>query len=464
MRVDAEAMSSNATLSEVAGRFLDLASRAAAEGQPLRFDKSGLPPWALRYPYKLQDWPTFLDPEACRRFGAAAVRVSRLVKSVPQRIFDGDAERISAFYGFAQPDQVAMALSEPNGIPGALTRVDCIDGPSGLRCLECNATGFLGGWQGTLFARRLLENPWMREFLARNGLSASYIDPMQRLYTHIAGEAVAGSLVTGDELNVAFLVGDHPLPPFAPVFAEDFDRLVGHLLPGLSGRLIFCRAGELRNERGSLLAAGKRMHAVVEYHGGMTPPPVFRALKLGMVNVYNGPSVLLLSDKRNLALLSEHEESDAFTAGEREDIRSYIPWSRLVREGATTFHGERVVFPGFLLAERERLVIKDGLSTRGEGVHIGAACGGEEWAGIIQRSLATGSWMAQELVPSFSYLYQEAGGEVSPHDLVWGLFAFGDTHGGIFLRMMPQGRGGIINSARGASEGLVYKVSTREEP
>jgi hypothetical protein len=65
----------------------------------------------------------------------------------------------------------------------------------------------------------------------------------------------------------------------------------------------------------------------------------------------------------------------------------------------------------------------------------------------------------QEHVESRPYLYQLGEQGSAVHDVIWGLFCFGNLYGGAFLRMLPKGSGdGVINSARGATEGILLEV------
>ena len=67
--------------------------------------------------------------------------------------------------------------------------------------------------------------------------------------------------------------------------------------------------------------------------------------------------------------------------------------------------------------------------------------------------------LLQEYVTSRPYLFQCGDRGWARHQAVWGTFSFGGTYGGGFLRLLPLDRGPeIINSARGATEGLIFEV------
>ena len=71
------------------------------------------------------------------------------------------------------------------------------------------------------------------------------------------------------------------------------------------------------------------------------------AVKKGNLVLCNGPVARIVSNKLNLALLSEHQDTDMFTLEERETIKKHIPWTRKIVD----------VDSAFLLDRREHLVL-----------------------------------------------------------------------------------------------------------
>jgi glutathione synthase/RimK-type ligase-like ATP-grasp enzyme len=116
-----------------------------------------------------------------------------------------------------------------------------------------------------------------------------------------------------------------------------------------------------------------------------------------------------------------------------------------------------------LAGRREGFVLKPAVGARGEGVHVGKFTPPARWAEALAEALAAGDWIAQEYVEPLSVEYQIGAEGCTPHEVIWGIFVLGETLGGGFLRMMPRGAGdGVINSARGATEGPIFEV--RERP
>ena len=86
----------------------------------------------------------------------------------------------------------------------------------------------------------------------------------------------------------------------------------------------------------------------------------------------NGPVSRMLASKLNLALLSGHEHMDVFDTEEKEFIDRYVPWTRKIMPGKTSFaEGKTIDLPDFIRSNRQKLVLKPGGSYGGKGVCVG---------------------------------------------------------------------------------------------
>ncbi|HVS00867.1 MAG TPA: hypothetical protein VMW27_29880 [Thermoanaerobaculia bacterium] len=449
-------------LSPTAERFLDHVLREPEAGRRMDYrEAADRSEWVRLSTYRLQPWPVFLGLEKRRQIEHATLEMLRLVRGIPERIFDRDARRIWEFYGWGSELHVAFLLEPPDGFAGSLARCDFIDDGAGLRCMEVNMTAFLGGWQLRFWDRACLEAPSIVSFLRQEGIDPVHRDPWHAAFSHVVRDVQEKGLAGDGVLNVA-LVTAAEVAEMADSLVE-LNELYTAVLEStglsLSGRLFVCSyAGDLAPKRGALFHGDAQIHAVVEYTNDLTPQEVYRCFKAETLGLYNGPLTALLGDKRNLALLSQFADSDRFDREEREFINSHIPWSREVVDGKTRFAGETVSLLDFALAHRERLVLKAAQGVGGKGVHIGSATPQDEWERRLRAAAGSKGWLLQELVRSRPYLGQDAAGP-APHDVVWGTFGFGSSYGGAFLRMLPSGGvPGVINAARGATEGFVFEV------
>jgi hypothetical protein len=104
------------------------------------------------------------------------------------------------------------------------------------------------------------------------------------------------------------------------------------------------------------------------------------------------------------------------------------------------------------------MVLKPANQLGGADVHLGRTTPPERWAELVRQAVGAGSWVAQELVESLPYVYQAGEEGWAEHDVIWGLFVFGGSYQGGFLRMLPKAERRVVNTTRGASEGILFEV------
>ncbi|HXU45414.1 MAG TPA: hypothetical protein VN783_07805 [Thermoanaerobaculia bacterium] len=462
MAIPEEARATAVDLSEAASKFLDYVAAHPDAARRLDYAAADLPAWVQLYTYKLQTWPVLVDRRKLEEIERATIAITKLFRSVPERIFDGDPRRISSFYGVNE-DWVTLILEPPSGIESSLARCDLVDSDTGLKCVEVNLSANLGGWQLRFFEEVCRRNPSIARFFEREGIAPRHRDPWRILFHHVAEESRRAAICEGGELNTALVVDSWLLPA-----TEESTRSLNEVYSaalrsnGASpcGKLVLCSYPDgLTGKGGRLYHGDTQVHAVVEYTQEVTSASVYRCFKADKICLFNGPLSQFMGSKRVLALLSEHEGSARFSDDERALIRAHIPWSRDVTAGETTFRGEATSLLDLLVARQGEFVLKPNLGSQGEGVYVGRSTAPEEWEQCVRSAAANGGWVVQEHIDSRPYLYQagEAGSDL--HDTVWGTFCFGDIYGGGFLRIMPRGRGsGVINAARGAALAFIFEV------
>jgi hypothetical protein len=444
------------SLSPQAAELLDLAERHPERRSRLDLKTLGLPDRLVKWIGRFQSWPTFLAPPKLTELQLATLAVPQLLKTIPERIFDNDVHHIARFFGESE-EVVRLLFEVPRGIASALVRCDFLHTAAGFKCIEPNVSARIGGWEHVFIAEKVLQQPWVQDLLARHGTSAWYRNPFRILFDHVAASAVAPALRRDGELNTAFLMSVEIWPALEQVLAGFYAAALAESTPRLTGKVVFIPRDLLREAGGHLFAGATRIDVMIDLE--YPPDPlVVRSFRAGHVDLYNSPAANLLGDKRTLALLSENESSERFSVEERAAIRAYIPWTRIVRPGPADLAGERISLPELLSARREHLVLKHAYIHSGEAVHIGRETSHERWEELARRALQEGHWLVQERLESLPYWYQSGDQDMAPHEVVWGTFAVGDRYGGGFLRMARKGEAGVVNTALGASDGLILEV------
>jgi glutathione synthase/RimK-type ligase-like ATP-grasp enzyme len=192
----------------------------------------------------------------------------------------------------------------------------------------------------------------------------------------------------------------------------------------------------------------------------MVSPPVLEVFKAGNVRLITGPITDLLSNKLNLALLSNYQENkNAFSEEEKKVIDKYVPWSRKMIPGSTTYGARTIKLPDFLLANKDKFILKPANGYGGKDVLIGKRIPGGKWEELIKTAMSRKDWLVQEFVDSSPGLYQAGENGCERHDMVWGFFVLGSTYAGAWVRVLPQKNNkGIINCHQGASVSLTFEV------
>ena len=463
--VPQEVRESHADLGPTSARFLEYVLRHPEMAQRVDYRKSDILLEPMRQgPANLQPWPTLMGADKRQRIAAATVGLVELAKIIPERLFASDHRRIRDFYGLRDESLSALLLSKPNGIAGCFARCDLIDDGTDFKCLEMNVSASLGGWQIRFFHLACLANPGVAAFLAAEGVEPHHRDPWRSALAVIVRQGLEQGHDENGEFNVAVAVS-RETSRFEQVISmmhELLQEVLGEIGGGHRGQLVKSLYPNDLVPRGDRLYHRKlRISAVIEPTGHPTPKDVYRCFKAGRVGLYNGPISTLLTPKSNLAVLSEHEESDLLSAEEREVVRRHVPWSRLVADGPTTYHGERVSnLIDFAVARRESLVLKPVGGFQSMGVHIGWRTSPAEWEQHLRGTAGSGKVLLQELVASRQYFYQQGEEGWGPHQAIWGTFSLGGTYGGSFVRLLPVAGGPrVINaSIEGATMGLVYEV------
>lgn len=433
--------------------YLDRASFRALEEKDFR----------IRDP--IQPWPTLVDDESNRKIGKATLDMAAVIKRIPSVIFDLDPESISEYYHLDLSFIRHFVLETVNEhtIPGAIGRGDFIKTADRLWCLEFNMGSNLGGlWEARAWEQRMLSVPAIADYLSRKNLRVKARNSLKLMMRHFIDSTKTFAAGSG-QLNIAYALTKDELVAedraMASYFEEDFHVALEECNAGLKGRFLTCAFSEINTENGHVFLRGIPVHILVEFTGGDVPLHILRCQQRGNINIYNGPISYLLCNKLNFALLSEFQDAGVFTEEEQEVIQQHVPWTRRVQEIEADFHGVTVQLLEFIRENRKQLVLKKSLSRSGYDVVAGKSATLEQWEKAIAHALFEKDWIVQEYVecPAFPYQYGNYG--QCPHDVIWGTFAFGETYGGAFLRMLPRNLNSIVNASRGSVDGIVLEVS-----
>ena len=174
---------------------------------------------------------------------------------------------------------------------------------------------------------------------------------------------------------------------------------------------IICSPDELSYADGRLyaLADGVRTRIDVVYKRVLTSEflmrygddvfvhPLVLAYAAGSICMVNSFRAKLLHKKSIFALLTDDRLQDRFSAEERDAIGRYVPWTRLLHAGESTYAGERINLIDFTRKNQERLLLKPNDEYGGKGIIIGWESSVDEWDRGVQEALQS-QFVVQERV------------------------------------------------------------------
>ncbi len=409
--------------------------------------------------FKSQPWPTFINTKKKKEMAEAAQKINDLIKSIIPRFLSYDIQKISSHYEI-DPYRVRYLMFgvDENYLKNLLARGDFMVTPTGeFKCLEFNINANLGGWELDVLEPVYTETPIIAKFLKEYSPIIHKNHFFSLLFEHVVDafqkkHPQVGNRGEMDEVNMAIVYPD----PFMLKQHETFSQMQNGYKQTLqkknhklNGELIVCGLSALKLSHNFLVHEGRKIHILLEMLNGATPLLYMQLVKDGNLMLNNGPVSKLMSNKLNLAFLSEHQDSDIFSSEEQAVIKKHIPWTRKVLASHTSF----------LLSNQENLVLKPSDGLGGKDVFLGCKTAAVEWAKQVEKAVAEKKWVVQEYVPSASYLYQNGQTGCSPHHAIWGLFVLGSCYAGGFVRIMPEKEiHTAINSALGAEESIIIEV------
>lgn len=460
MKVTKEIYEAHRKLSNCSAKFLDFVkenpeSLKRANFSQLNIDQDQIKP---------QSWPTFIDKKTRKEIEEASVKVCKLIKNIPRRLFSNNPRQVSQYYEISEYMARTMlsGVSEEH-IDNLLGRGDFIFSSSGLKCLEFNMSANVGGWETSLWESLYMEVPIISKFFRQYNIKPKPANKnlLAILSTHLIRTALDKFPGPCNTVNVAITSQGKGAFDKADLYVNHLYKNILHQTnKKLNGKVIFCGYHELEIADNSVYYKGEPVHVLLELYDGAVPPDFVKAVNSGNVIIYNGHITGLLSNKFNLALLSENADSNFFTPGEKEVILKYIPWTRKIVPGETTYEGKIIDLEDFVRSHRARLVIKPSMGTGGVGVYVGQKLDETRWLETVKTAFQTKGWLVQEYVESSPYLYQLGENRCSPHDVVWGFFVIGSCYAGGWVRVLPkEGNPGVVNCSQGAEESSIFEIN-----
>lgn len=413
------------------------------------------------YGYPVTAWPILINKEMTGQLKELSIKMPKLLHKIPSLYFNNDIKKIADFYyeGNEMLAEFGMMCHEKNLQIGC--RLDLTYTEDGFKILEANMGSSLGGWQIQTLESIIRKNhPELQDqhksdnYRTRNTLQI-YLD-------YLIGQIVKQVGKEEDTLNLFIdmrgmddgFEKDQNIAFFDDLYKKELSKrgLKGEAFTGDMNLL------ELGNE--NLCMDDKVIHGLIILTLDVEiTPAVFRAFIMDKIYFPDHIGLRMLGDKRNLAILLELAQAGKFSPEENELMLKNIPWTSFVENKKTIFKQKEYNLPELLQANKEQFVIKVARGYQGKDVFVGKFLSDSEWEEALEIALKSGAFIAQEFSDSLDFSAPNEQNEWTPHKLIWGAFGFGDSYGGVWVRMSEvKSDVGVINSATGAVEAIVFEI------
>jgi hypothetical protein len=127
--------------------------------------------------------------------------------------------------------------------------------------------------------------------------------------------------------------------------------------------------------------------------------PLLQAYRDHAVCVVNSFRSELAQRRALFELLTDEKVTDKLASTDRELIREFVPWTRVVSQTKTKFHDEWIDLPSYILKNREQFVLRPNDKTAEQRCFIGRETDDSTWDKAIRSALRS-PYVVQEYVPS----------------------------------------------------------------
>jgi hypothetical protein len=447
----------NTVLADKAEQFLEAQEGFVPPVLPLNEFK--LPYILEGFNYPVSSWPILLAPELTNNLAAISTSLSRLLQKVPNLYFKDDIEEIADFYFNGDQDRAQFAMLCLEKDLEVSNRCDLIYTDEGFKVMEVNMGSSIGGMEVQNFAEYIKK---MHPLLNKSNTADKYMcRPTQSIYIEFILQQIF-KLFGEDLLEVNIYLVSETLPEEIKRASKFYNHLLEEVLhaTGKKSNVFLGSIAELRFTGDALTYDNDNVHAVLIFDFSLVniTPDLFRAFIMDKVYFPDNLATMFLKDKRNLALLQALATDGKLEENDRRLVLTNIPWTVIVEEKQVDYEGEKHDLQLLLFNRKDEFVIKVADGLQGKDVHVGKFIDQDSWQKLLVKAFVSKKYIAQQYCKSESLKAPNLNNLWVPHTLVWGAFGFGNTYGGAWVRMSEASKdSGVINSATGATEGVVFE-------
>jgi uncharacterized circularly permuted ATP-grasp superfamily protein len=409
--------------------------------------------------------PFFLSPQDEQRVRTVAETIADLGERVAAAALEDDS--LLEQLHLREEEKRLARLPVGFGPASTASRLDAFLLPDSLKFAEYNAESPAGAGYSESLAEIFRDLSMMRKFSKRMEihsytLSAKLLDALVATYLEWGGASKRPQIAIVDWREV-------------PTWTEF--QILKARFEKMGVPVMLADPKDLQFDGKKLTARGKKIDLV--YRRVLINDIVARSAECeALVKAYAAGAVCVANTfrckiphvKTFFAVLTDERNASLFSSRERELIARHVPWTRVVADEKTGWHGAPVQLLAHIRQQRENLVLKPSDEYGGAGVTLGWETGESAWDAAVQNALNSGKpgasescWIVQERIPVRRELFPhiDSGGKVSPQEMLvdFAPYLFRGKMAGFLIRLSATG---LANVTSGGGQIPAFRVSPRD--
>jgi hypothetical protein len=454
-----EVIIENSILSKYHDEFIKASENLAPR---IQTDEESVHPGFKDYQYPVCSWPVLIDPIINDRLKKLSTRIPQLLARVPELYFKNDINKIADFYYEGNRVLAEFGMICYNKKQPTSSRLDLTLTNDGFKILEANMGPSLGGFQVQSFETLIRKlHPQLNGSAATTGYTCENVQ--KAYFKYLSGEVMKHVSNLKGEINI-FVGMDAISEQLINDTLDFFGDLWSDALKerGIKGEAITGDISKLKVVGNNVYFGNKRIHGITLLNTDIQlVPAVYRAYIINNLYITYPLNIRMIEDKRNLGILRQLAEENTFDAEDNQLIIESIPYTQIVEDKTVTYKGASHSLISLLKSRKDEFVVKDAGGAQGIDVFVGKFMSQEDWEKAIEYALTHKNFITQEFYDSINFTAPNRFNEWGLHKLIWGSFGFGDSYGGVWVRMSELKTDvGVINSAKGAVEAIVFTVDS----
>lgn len=289
--------------------------------------------------------------------------------------------------GLSEAESELVALDPGVASPSPLSRLDSFLTPNSYAFVELNAETPAGLGYAEVLSDVFMDLGVMRELqksfaIHRPHPCGKLLETLLTCYRQTGGTKARPMIAIVDYDEVPTRAEHHIL--------RNLFEAAGALAVVCDPRHLTFEAGALRHSGAVVDIVYKRLLVNELLDKADEVKPLLSAARARACVFVNPFGCKPIHKKAIFAVLTDDAQQHHFTAAERAAISEAVPWTRVVREGRTTYQGQEIDLVKFMRdpERRAELVLKPNDEYGGKGVFLGFESTAAQWDAAIAVSLS----------------------------------------------------------------------------